>query len=113
MVLLTTLLEKTAIDGTLSCDCPHGQLELRANSDARSLHLDFSNARSFRYFLSSIPGFSITHTGRYQQLATSANLSLILSIDGLPLLKKSSGDDKLDIDYWKAGKQWLLWKLGL
>ncbi|MCO6478430.1 MAG: hypothetical protein J5I94_17500 [Phaeodactylibacter sp.] len=114
MSLATTLLQNIRADGQLTCECPYGQLLIEAAAPARSIRLSFSNTRTFRYFLDSIPGtgISLGRLLKYRGLPAESGLSFHLSIAGRPLL--SAGPDTgLKANYRLGLQQWLLWKLGI
>lgn len=111
MLAIATLLQNTIADGELRCECPHGQLLIEASGAEERLVLSFSNARTFRYFLDSIPGFSLQKYARHRGILSQLRMSIHLAIDGKPLLSAKPGSGKT-INYGLGLKQWLLWKMG-
>ena len=111
MLAIATLLKDVIADGELRCECPHGQLLIEASGAEKNLTLSFSNARTFRYFLDSIPGFSLLKYATYQEALLQMNTSIFLAIAGKPLFSFTPGSGKV-VRYGLGLKQWLLWKMG-
>jgi len=97
------------LSGELTLDCPYGSMEVDTN-DKYEILVHFENGKVFRYFLSSIQLYfnpSLRSLGSLDYLQQS----LSVKIGGKRILEKPQ-NGSAQLNYWKGGWQYLLWKIG-
>lgn len=106
------LLNDLLIDGQMQFSCPKGNINLQASKADAALDVAFDNPSTFRYFLGSLPQIDRSQIPQQVKQLEQLPQAIQVHIAGKPLLEKSvSGSVK--VHYWRVGRQWVRWKLGL
>jgi hypothetical protein len=108
----SSLLRDLVFDGQMQFSCPKGNINLQASKANAVLDVAFDNPDTFRYFLGSLP--QIDRSQLQQQVKQLEQLpqAIQVHISGKPLLEKTE-NGSVKLHYWRLGRQWVRWKLGL
>lgn len=76
------------------------------------MRVRFSNAPTFRYFLSSLPQKGLRQLRQQLDQVQQLPQAVDVRIADKPILEKPA-EGKVKVHYWRAGREWLRWKAGL
>lgn len=109
---LSRVFQSLQIDGQVKLTSPKGAVQLQASRSESQLRVQFENASTFRYFLSSLPQGGASTLQQQLQRVQQLPQAVYVYIAGKPILEKPTAG-KVKVHYWRAGREWLRWKTGL
>lgn len=106
------LFQSIQLDGEVQLDCPEGSIIVQASRPEQTVRVQFSNAPTFRYFLSSLPQKGVRQLRQQLDQVQQLPQAVDIRIADKPILEKPA-EGKMKVYYRRAGREWLRWKTGL
>jgi len=106
------IFQSMQLDGEVQLECRKGSIMVQASRPEQIVQVQFSNAPTFRYFLSSLPQRGVLQLRQQLNQVQQLPQAVDVRIADKPILEKPA-EGKMKVHYRRAGREWLRWKTGL